>query len=366
MSAKKSPLVPRPGIMQISPYVGGDHKIPGVEKPIVLASNENPLGPSPKAIAAYEAAKDDLCRYPEGSSAELRNALAEYHGIDAARIVCANGSDELISMLCRAYAGPGDEVLFSEHGFAMYPISTMTVGATPAVAKEKDLTADVDAFLALANEKTKVCFIANPNNPTGSYLPSEEIVRLREGLPDHTLLVVDAAYAEYVTRNDYTSGIEMVDRYDNVVMTRTFSKIYALAGLRLGWAYCPEDVADVLNRLRNPFNVTVPAQAAGVAALHDVAWVDAARTHNDEWLPWFTREVQKLGLEVPPSIGNFVMVGFPPDEGKNADAANDFLLKKGIIPRKVAGYKLPDYLRVTIGTEDELRATVAALAEFVG
>jgi len=360
-----SALTPRPGIMKIAPYVGGESKIPGVAEPIKLASNEGALGPSPKAMAAYVDTAKNIFRYPDGASADIRKALGEYHGLDPARIVCANGSDELIALLTRAYAGPGDEVIYTEHGFAMYPIATLGVGATPVVAKEKNMRTDVDAILKLASPKTKLVFVANPNNPTGSYIPPDEMERLVKGLPGHALLVLDAAYAEYVTRNDYTSGVELVDRYPNAVMTRTFSKIYALAGLRLGWAYCTPEVADVLNRLRGPFNVTLPAQAAGVAALRDVAHLDACRTHNDVWLPWFCAQVNKLGLETPPSVGNFVLVKFPNDDRHNADKANAFLVSRGIILRKVANYGLPQYLRATIGREDEMRAVVAALTDFM-
>jgi histidinol-phosphate aminotransferase len=357
--------VPRPGILDISPYVPGDSKADGHKEPIKLASNESALGPSPNAIEAYRRIAGSLHRYPDGASDELRRALARHHGIEADRIVCGNGSDELIALLTKAYAGPGDEVLFTEHGFAMYPIATLAAGAKPAVAREKDLRADVEALLAKVNERTRIVFVANPNNPTGSYLSKDEIETIARGLPQHVLFVIDAAYAEYVSRNDYTAGMELAARAPNVVMTRTFSKIYGLAGLRLGWLYGPPTVIDVLNRTRGPFNVTLPAQAAGVAALHDVAHTDRARTHNDHWLPWFAEQVAALGLSVPPAFGNFALVRFPKKPGKDAEAANTFLLGRGIIPRKVAGYGLPDCLRITIGLEHEMRATVGALADFV-
>jgi histidinol-phosphate aminotransferase len=356
---------PRPGVLDITPYVPGDSKAEGHREPIKLASNESSLGPSPRAIAAYRAMAEKLHRYPDGASADLRGAIARHHGLDPERIVCGNGSDELIGLLTKTYAGPGDEVLFTEHAFAMYPIATLAAGAKPVVAKEKDLRADVDALLAKVGERTRIVFLANPNNPTGSYITKDEVEALHKGLPARTLFVIDAAYAEYVTRNDYTSGVELVAKADNVVMTRTFSKIYGLAGLRLGWMYGPPAVVDAINRVRGPFNVTLPAQAAGVAALADVAHVDQARTLNDHWLPWFAAEMKKLGLEVPPSVGNFVLVRFPKANGKDADAANDFLLKRGIIPRKVGGYGLPDCLRITIGLEGEMRATVDALRDFV-
>jgi histidinol-phosphate aminotransferase len=356
---------PRPGILDIAPYVPGDSKAEGHKEPLKLASNESSLGPSPRAIEAYRAFAEKLHRYPDGASADLRAAIAKHYGLDKERIVCGNGSDELIGLITKAFAGPGDEVLFTEHAFAMYPIATLAAGAKPVIAKEKNLRADIDALIAKVTDRTRIVFQANPNNPTGSYLTKDDIERLHKALPERVLLVIDAAYAEYVTRNDYTSGMELASKALNVVMTRTFSKIYGLAGLRLGWMYGPAPIIDAINRTRGPFNVTLPAQAAGVAALADVAHVDKARTNNDHMLAWFTSEVKKLGLEVPPSVGNFVLVRFSKANGKDANAANEFLLKRGIILRKVAGYGLPDCLRVTIGIEPEMRATVAALADFV-
>jgi histidinol-phosphate aminotransferase len=358
-------LRPRPGILEIEPYKGGESDAPGVARIVKLSSNESALGPSPRSIAALEAVAKEQNRYPDGASAALRAALGRHHGLDPERIVCGAGSDELISLLTRAYAGPGDEVLFSEYGFLMYPISAKSVGATPVTAPEQGLRTDVDALLARVGPKTRIVFLANPNNPTGSFLAKDEVARLHAGLPKRALLVIDAAYAEYVTRNDYSPGAELVAANGNVVMTRTFSKIYALAGLRLGWAYCPPAVADVLNRLRAPFNVTAPAQAAGVAALADIAHVDASSANNDIWLPWVAAELAKLGLAVAPPVGNFVLVRFPAAPGKNADAADRFLVARGIIPRKMGAYKLPHRLRITIGTEDEMRLLVSTLAEFM-
>lgn len=352
---------PRPGILDIAPYVGGESKIPGVDRPIRLASNESPLGPSRKAVEAYSALAPEIHRYPDGGSTELRRALARHYGIDAERIVCGAGSDELITLLTRAYAGPGDEVLYSRHGFLMYPIAAKSAGATPVSAPETNLTADVDALLAKVNERTRIVFLANPNNPTGTYLSRDAVKRLHAGLPAHVLLVIDAAYAEYVVRNDYEPGMELVEAHKNVVMCRTFSKIYALGGMRIGWAYCSAEIADVLNRVRNPFNVNAAAQAAALAALEDVAATDRAREHNDIWRPWLARELEKLGLEVNPSVGNFLLVRFP-----DADAAWSHLQKNGIIIRKMGAYGLPDRLRITVGTESENRAVVAALTGFLG
>ena len=323
---------------------------PGSSAPIRLASNESALGPSRKAIAAYRALAGEIHRYPDGNAQELREALGQCHGIDPARIVCGAGSDELITLLLRCYAGPGDEVLYSRHGFLMYPINAMAVGATPIAAPEREQTTDVDAVLARVTERTRIVFIANPNNPTGTYLGAQEIARLHAGLPASVLLAIDAAYAEFVNRNDYEPGIALVNRAENVVMLRTFSKIYALAGLRLGWAYCPPAVADVLNRVRGPFNVSAAAQAAGVAAVEDVEALNRARAHNERWLPWFSERLAALGLPLTPSVANFVLARFPDDPLKNADAAFAFLQSRGILTRKMAAYGLPQHLRITIGT----------------
>jgi histidinol-phosphate aminotransferase len=355
---------PRPGILDIAPYVGGEAKVPGVARVIRLASNESALGPSPRAIAAYQAWAAEIHRYPEGPSQGLREALARHHRLDAERIVCGNGSDDLISLLARAYAGPGDEVLFSRHGFLVYPIAALACGATPVAAPETHLTFDVDAILARVTPRTRVVFIANPNNPTGTYIPRDEVRRLHRGLPSSTLLVIDAAYAEFVQRNDYEPGVELVEAAENVVMTRTFSKIYALGGLRLGWVYCSAPVADVLNRIRGPFNVNAAAQAAGLAALEDVASVDRARAHNEVWRNWLAGELAELGLAVTPSVANFLLVRFPA-KPRDADAAWAYLQSLGIITRKVASYGLGEHLRITIGTEDEMRAVAAAVAAFL-
>jgi histidinol-phosphate aminotransferase len=357
---------PQPGILEISPYVPGESEVPGGLKPIKLSSNETPLGPSPKAIAAYKAVADSLDRYPDGAATALRAAIARHYGLNPDRIVCGCGSDELINLIAHAYVGPGEEAIHSAHGFLMYKIATLSSGGTPVPIAEKDYRADVDAILARVTPKTKLVFLANPNNPTGTYIPHGEVRRLHAGLPSSTLLVLDAAYCEYVRRNDYEAGLELVATTSNTVMTRTFSKIYGLAALRLGWAYCPAAVADVLNRVRGPFNVSSPSIAAGVAALEDKAHLERAVAHNDKWLPWVTAEVEKLGIEVTPSIGNFVLMHFPVTKGKDAASADEHLKARGIILRRVGAYGLPNCLRMTIGTEEDNRAVVAALADFMG
>lgn len=356
----------QPGIMDIAPYVGGESAVAGAARIIKLSSNESALGPSPEATAAYAELSRELHRYPDGDCAELRRAIAETFGLDAAKIVCGSGSDEIISMICQAYAGPGDEVLYSEHGFLMYPISAKAVGATPVTAPESDLTTDVDALLAAVTENTRIVFVANPNNPTGTYIPAAELERLRAGLPDDVLLVIDAAYAEYVGRDDYADGAALVENHDNVVMTRTFSKIYGLGGMRLGWGYMPAGVADVLHRVRGPFNVSAAAQAAGAAAVRDRAFTAQVRAHNDTWLPWTRDRLRELGLSVTDSVGNFLLVCFNASPDHDAEAADAFLKGEGIIVRRMAGYGLPDCLRITVGAEDEMHAVVDCLARFLG
>jgi histidinol-phosphate aminotransferase len=357
---------PQPGILQISAYVPGESSLAGNLKPIKLSSNETPLGPSPAAIAAYKAAAESLALYPDGGAGDLRRAIASHFGLDPDRIVCGSGSDELINLLAHAYIGPGDEAIFSEHGFLMYKIATLSSGGKPVSVPEQNYRANVDAMLAAVTPRTRLVFLANPNNPTGTYLRHDEIRRLQQGLPARVLLLLDAAYSEYVRRNDYEAGLELVATTSNTVMTRTFSKIYGLAALRLGWAYCPAAIADVLNRVRGPFNVTGPALAAGAAAIADRAHVERAVAHNEKWLPWVATEVEGLGLRVTPSVGNFLLMHFPAEPARNAAAADEFLKLRGIILRRVAAYGLPGALRMTIGTEDDNRRVVAALAQFMG
>ena len=356
-------LAPKPGVLDIKPYVGGRAHVAGVEHAIKLSSNESALGPSAKALDAYTAAAKGLSVYPEGGAHLLREALGRRFGLDPERIVCGNGSDELLTMTAHAYLRPGDEVMFSEHGFLIYRIAALANSATPVVVPERDLRVDVDAMLARVSKKTRVVYLANPNNPTGTYLSHDEVRRLHAGLPASTLLVIDAAYAEYVRRNDYEAGIEMVSSFPNVVMTRTFSKIYALAGLRVGWGYCPAVVADALNRVRGPFNVSVPAQAAAIAALSDQKHFDDSFAHNETWRAWLIENIRKLGLRVDESVCNFVLIQFPNRE--QATAADAFLAQRGLILRDVANYGLPHCLRLTVGLETANRAVVSGLAEFL-
>ena len=356
---------PRPGVLAIDPYVPGKSTAPGVARVFKLSSNETPLGPSPKAVAAYRAVAEHLEDYPDGASTALREAIGRAFGLDPDRIVCGAGSDELLNLLAAAYLGPGDEAIYSAHGFLVYKIAIMARGATPVAAPETELTADVDAILACLSPRTRLVFIANPNNPTGTYLPFDEVKRLREALPDDVLLVLDAAYAEYVRKNDYESGIELVATSSNTVMTRTFSKLYGLASLRIGWAYCPPAIADALNRIRGPFNVSGPAIVAGVAALSDQPWAQAAVEHNELWRGKLAEAFSGIGLGVTPSAANFLLLHFGAANGKSAVAADKFLRERRIILRRVEEYGLPGALRVTIGTEDENRAALDALTAFM-
>jgi histidinol-phosphate aminotransferase len=357
---------PRPGVLDIDPYVPGKSTAPGVARVFKLSSNETPLGPSPKAVAAYRAVADHLQEYPEGSAAALREAIGHAFGLDPNRIICGAGSDDLLNLIADAYLRDGDEAIHTTHGFLVYPIATLGSGAKPVVAPEKNYTADVDAILAKVSARTKVVFLANPNNPTGTYLPFDEVKRLHKALPLQVLLVLDAAYAEYVRRNDYEAGIELVATSENVVMCRTFSKIYGLAALRLGWLYGPAHVVDAINRIRGPFNVNAAATAAGVAAIGDTAHIETARAHNDKWLAWLTQEIRTLGLDVTPSIANFVLIHFPETKGRTAEDADAFLTKRGLILRRVKAYHLPNALRMSVGSEEANKLVVAALAEFLG
>ena len=366
MSDTAARPAPRPSVLAIDPYVPGRSKASGGKRLFKLSSNETPLGASPLALDAFRNAAGTLELYPDGGAGALREAIAGRYGLDPARVVCGCGSDDLLHLLAQAYVGPGDEAVITEHGFLVYKIAVQAAGGTVVVAAETGRTADVDAILSKVGPNTRIVFLANPNNPTGTYLSYEAVRRLHAGLPPRVLLVLDAAYAEYVQANDYSSGLELAATADNVVMTRTFSKIHGLAALRIGWCYAPLEVCDALNRVRAPFNVNGPALAAGVAAIRDTGHVDRAVAHNTRWLDWLTQEIGRLGLEVTPSVGNFLLMTFPQVSGRTAAEADDFLSARGIVLRQVSAYGLPDSLRMTVGDEDANRATVAALAAFMG
>ena len=357
--------IPVPGLQQIAPYIPGRSKVDSDGPVHKLSSNESPLGPSPHAIEAYRSLEKSLAAYPDGAATELRNAIARVYGLSADNIICGAGSDDILNLIAHAFIGEGDEAVHTEHGFLVYPIAIRAAGGVPIAAPESHLTADVDAILERVTDRTRVVFLANPNNPTGTYLPISELRRLHQGLPDRVLFVVDSAYAEYVRRNDYESGIELAATTGNVLMTRTFSKIHGLAGLRLGWAYGPTHLIEPLHRIRGPFNVGAPAIAAGVAAIEDRAHVDRAVAHNDIELARVTEELAALGLTVTPSVANFVLVSFPEAKGRTAAEADDFLGKRGVILRRMEGYGLPNALRMSIGSVEANNAAIAALAEFL-
>ena len=366
MSMTASAPVPRPGVMDIAAYVPGKDGSGLSGRIFKLSSNESPMGPSPAAIDAFRAVGTHLELYPDGQAVELREAIAAVHGLNASNLICGAGSDELLGLLCRAYLGAGDEAIITQHGFLVYKIQILASGATPVTVPEDDCRVNVDHILAAVTERTRAVFIANPGNPTGSYVPMADIRRLHAGLPPHVLLVLDAAYAEYVRRNDYEAGVELVSANKNVVMVRTFSKVYGLAALRVGWLYGPTDIVGALNRVRGPFNLSAPAIAAAAAAVRDQAFIEAAVAHNNQWLDVLTTKLTAIGLRVTPSVANFVLIHFPDQDGKRAPDADRFLTSRGFILRGVAGYGLPNALRLTIGAEDANEGVIRALSDFMG
>ena len=350
----------RKNILEIIPYKGGDPASDGWK----LSSNENPLGSSDAAKAALVKASETLEIYPDGSAAALREAIGAKYGIDAERIVCGTGSDEIFQLLGRAYLEPGDEVIQTEYAFLVYRLVAQQAGAKLVVAPEKDLCADVDAILERVTDRTRIVFLANPNNPTGSYIPFDEVKRLHAGLKENVLLVLDGAYAEYVRRNDYSAGMELAGEAPNVLMTRTFSKIHGLAALRIGWAYGPEDVIDAIHRVRGPFNVNAPAMVAAIAALGDDGFMQASADHNESELKRVSEGLTALGFHVYPSVGNFVLIKFEDTKGRTSSDADAFLRARGIVIRGVAPYGLGDCLRLSFGTAQANTDVLAAFEAF--
>lgn len=357
-------IIPKPGIMAIAAYVGGESKAANAQRIIKLSSNEGAFGPSPRAMDALKNMAAEMHRYPDGGCEALRAKLAAMHGIRKDGIVCGNGSDEIITFLVQSYAGAGDEVLYSAHGFLMYGITARAFGATPITAPEKTLKADADALLKAVTDKTKIVFLANPNNPTGTLWTNDEVVAFRKALREDILLVLDCAYAEYVTDPTYLDGgLELVERFDNVVVTRTFSKAYGMGGMRLGWGYCPPAVADVLNRVRGPFNVSSAAQIAGLAALDDTDFLREVVEHNTHIREKCTRALGEMGLKVVPSHGNFLLVAF--DSADKAEECRLSLKADGILVRQVGSYGLPEYLRISLGTDEEMALTLAGIKAYM-
>ena len=357
-----SKIRPQPGILDIALYQGGAAHVEGVSNVVKLSSNENPFGPSPAAIKAYEAGARFLHRYPSSDHSELRAAIASVYDLDPERIICGAGSDEIIAFLCQAYAGKGDEVIHTEHGFAMYAISARVAGAKPVEVKEQSRVTDVDAILAACTKKTKLVFIANPNNPTGTMISLSEVERLAEGLPEQAILVLDGAYAEYV--EEYDGGAAVVDARDNVVMTRTFSKIYGLGALRVGWGYAPKAIIDVLNRVRGPFNLSDAGLRAALAAMQDQAYVNQCREANAKWRDWLSHALAAHGVPSDVSLANFILARFGSDE--EAGECDEYLKSQGLIVRRVKGYKLPNALRITVGDEASCRQVAHAVGQFKG
>jgi histidinol-phosphate aminotransferase len=354
---------PRPEVLKIAAYVAGEAKVAGVNRIVKLSSNEGAFGPPPGAIAAFTTVGAEIYRYPDGGSHELRRAIGARWKLDPERIVCGTGSDELIQHLCHIYGGPGAEIVMSMHGFTMYQISGTYSGARVLKVPERNMTTDVDAILAAVSPATRIVFVANPNNPTGSLLPESEMERLRHGLPPEVLLVLDSAYAEYVTEPGYDAGAKLVDAGDNTVMLRTFSKVFGLGGMRVGWCYGPPAVIDALNRVRGVFNVNLAAQAAAVAALAEPGWVERCVAHNTEWRGKLAAALEASGIKVWPSHANFFLADFATPA--RAAAADAWLKARGIIVRAMGAYDLPHCLRITVGTAEECTLVAETLASFM-
>ncbi|MFC3126948.1 histidinol-phosphate transaminase [Pseudoroseomonas globiformis] len=359
------PVSPRPSIMTIDPYVGGESKIPGVNRIIKLSSNEGAFGPPPAAIEAITRAGREAHRYPDGAATALREAIGGRFGLDPARIVTGNGSDELISLLCLAYGGEGTEIIMSAYGFMMYDLSGRAGGARVLKVAEKPApggvgtVADIDGMIAAAGPRTRIVFLTNPNNPTGTLLPNSELARLRAGLRDDILLVLDSAYAEYVTEPDYDPGNGLVDAAGNTIMLRTFSKVFGLGGMRIGWGYAPAGIIDVMNRVRGPFNVAAASQAAALGALSEPGWVEKSVAHNTEWRGRLSAALSAAGAEVWPSHANFIFADFGSAEAARTIDAR--LKARGLIVRGMAGYGLPQALRFTVGNAEECQMVIDAL-----
>jgi len=356
-------IQPKPGILDIAPYVGGKSKIEGVAEPMKLSSNENALGAGEKAREAYHAAVANIHIYPDGRAGKLRDAVAAHHGLEGDRLIFGNGSDEVFALLNQTYLTAGDNIVTGQYGFLAYRISALANQASVKLAPEPGFKVEVEAILEQVDERTKIVYISSPSNPTGSYNTAEETRRLHAALPPHVLLVIDEAYAEFVSAPDWETSFPLARDAENIVVTRTFSKIHGLGGLRIGFGYAPLKVAEAVDRIRLPFNVSIPGIEAAVAALGDEAHQKASRELVETWRPRLTQAIKGFGFDVFPSVGNFVLVRFP-DPARTAAAANDYLNGKGIIVRPVGGYGLTDCLRITVGTEDQNRAVLDALSEF--
>ncbi|MCB1334511.1 MAG: histidinol-phosphate transaminase [Roseivivax sp.] len=355
-------ITPQPGIMDIALYVSGESRVEGRSDVLKLSSNENPFGCSDAARAAFLRAAQDLHRYPNTDHAALRRAIGQVHGLDEGRIICGVGSDEVLQFICQAYVGVGDEVITTEHGFSMYPILARAVGAVPVTVPERERRVDVDAILGAVTDRTRLVFLANPANPTGTMLPEAELRRLAAGLPSGVLLVHDGAYTEFA--GDFDGGAALADDFANVIMTRTFSKIYGLGGLRIGWGYAAREIIDVLNRIRQPFNLSEAQMAAAEAAVRDRAFVARCQAENAKWRDWLRNALTQMGIGCDESYANFVLARFADaDQAAACDAA---LKAEGIIVRRTGGYGLAECLRITVGDEAACRRVVHVIATFMG
>lgn len=353
-------LTPQPGIMDIALYQGGKSAIAGRDEVLKLSSNENPLGAPASALEAIAGAATGVHRYPSTDHADLREAIAEIHGLDPDRIICGVGSDEVLQFVAQAFSGPGDEIIHTEHGFSMYPILARMAGATPVCVPEAERVVDVDAILAAVTDRTRIVFIANPGNPTGTVLPDGELERLAGALPDTVILVIDGAYTEYA--EGFDGGASLAGSRPNVLMTRTFSKIYGLGGLRIGWGYGPKHMIDVMTRIRQPFNLSVIQLAAGEAAVRDRAWVDRCAELNASQRARLIGALRQLGIACDDSQGNFVLARFA--DAQEAASANEALLADGIIVRVPTSYGFPNGLRITIGDEEQTGRVIEGLTRW--
>jgi histidinol-phosphate aminotransferase len=360
MIKSDSKIIPRPGILSAPLYVGGKSKIDNIKQPIKLSANENPYGPSPKAVSAFTSVKNSLALYPDSGHLILRRAIAEIYGLDENRVICGAGSDEIIHFLCQCYAGIGDEVIHTEYGFAMYKISALTMGATPVAVKEVQRRADISNIINASNEKTKLIFLANPNNPTGTMLSAEEIELLADSIPKHTLLVLDGAYAEYI--ENFDAGVKLLETKRNIFITRTFSKIYGLGALRVGWGYGSEPIIDALRRVKGPFNISSAAQEAAKAAILDIDYVKRCRDYNYMLREKLALNLQRINIPSDQSFGNFILARF--SDKDTALSADRFLLENGLIVRNVTNYGLKSALRITVGTSSDCEKVVHTLTNF--
>ena len=356
---------PKPGILDIAPYVPGKSKAEGFAHPLKLSSNENPLGCSPAARAAFVAAADSLALYPDGRATALREALSAKYDLEPERLIFGCGSDEVFTLLGQAYLQPGDNAVQVEHGFLAYRIAIRAAQAQVRFARQPGRRSDVDAILSQVDARTRIVFLDNPGNPTGAWLDGAEVRRLHAALPADVILVLDGAYAEFVEDPAYEDGIALARDARNVVVSRTFSKIHGLAALRVGWAYCPAEVADACDRIRAPFNLSLPAQAAAVAALGDDDFMARSVALVREERPRLEAGLRALGLETYPSQANFTLVRLPDAPGRTAAEAEAALAAAGVLVRGLKPYGLGDSLRITVGRAEENARVLQALGAFL-